>query len=245
MHRLFVTPQDITTNKVSVTGEALKKIRVVLRLKPGDTICIFDGTGWEYLSQVVSLTPSKGDLQILEKSYPVRESPLHIYLGQAIPKSTKMSLIVQKAVELGVTGIHPFYSARSVPHYSRDQVKRRIRRWQTISREASRQSGRTKIPPVHTPMDFPEILDAAPEESLKILLQKGTTSDSLRSLLRNERRDSIFFLIGPEGGFAPEEFSLCFDRGFRPVDLGTRTLRTETVAIAFLSILQYELGDIP
>jgi len=246
MHRLFVSPQNIKANKVSLTGEPLKKARLVLRLKPKDTIYLFDGTGCEYVSQVVSLTPHEGELKILKKYNPPRESPLGIHLGQAMPKSSKMSLVVQKAVELGVTEIHPFYSARSLPRYNRDQVSRRVRRWQKISQEASRQSGRTRIPQVHPPRDFPQLLDAAPQASLKIVLQKGTTKDSLKSLLRKDQKKScIFFLVGPEGGFTAEEMTLSMNRGFKPVDLGERTLRTETVAIAFLSIIQYELGDIP
>jgi len=245
MRRLFVRPQNITADHVSLTGEALKKIRLVLRLKPKDTLYLFDGTGCEYLSQVVSLTPSRGELKILKKRNPIRESPLHIHLGQAVPKSSKMSLIVQKAVELGVAEIHPFYSARSLPHYSRDQVSRRVRRWQKISQEASQQSGRVRIPQVHPPGDFPELLDATPQGSLKFVLQKGTARDSLKSLLRKYRKMPIFFLVGPEGGFTAEEMALSMNRGFNPVDLGERTLRTETVAMAFLSILQYELGDIP
>ena len=246
MRRLFVSPLNITANRVSLTGEPLKKTRLVLRLKPKDTIYLFDGTGCEYLSQVVSLTPSQGELKILEKFDPVRESPLDLHLGQAMPKSSKMSVVVQKAVELGVAEIHPFFSARSLPQYSQDQANRRIRRWQKISQEASRQSGRTRIPQVHSPRNFPDLLDAAPQGSLKIVLHKGTLKGSLRSLLRkNRKKSSIFFLVGPEGGFTAEEMTLSMNRGFKPVDLGERTLRTETVAIVFLSIIQYELGDIP
>jgi 16S rRNA (uracil1498-N3)-methyltransferase len=77
------------------------------------------------------------------------------------------------------------------------------------------------------------------------VLQKGTAKDSLKSLLRKYQKRPIFFLVGPEGGFTAEEMALSVNRGFNPVDLGERTLRTETVAMAFLSILQYELGDIP
>ena len=246
MHRLFVSPHNITANKVSLTGEPLKKTRLVLRLKPKDTLYLFDGTGCVYLSQVVSLTPSQGELKILEKLDPIRDLPLDIHLGQAMPKSSKMSLVVQKAVELGVTEIHPFFSARSLPQYSQDQLNRRVHRWQKISQEASRQSGRTRIPQVHPPRDFPQQLDEAPQGSLKIVLQKGTAKDSLKSLLRkNREKRPIFFLVGPEGGFTAEEMTLSMNRGFKPVDLGERTLRTETVALAFLSIIQYELGDIP
>jgi len=246
MHRLFVSPQNIKVDKVNLIGEPLKKVRVVLRLKPKDTLYVFDGTGYEYLSQVVLLTPHRGELEILKKHRPIRESPLEIHLGQALPKSNKMNLIVQKAVELGVFEVHPFYSTRTLTYYNVDQLNRRMRHWQKISQEASRQSGRTKIPKVHFPMDFSQLLGSLPPDILKIILQKEDSRGSLKDSLRGNQKKKarIFFLVGPEGGFTPEEMALAINYGFKPVNLGKRTLRTETVALTFLSIIQYELGDI-
>jgi len=245
MHRLFVNPQNIKANKVFLQGEPLRKLRVVLRLKPEDTLYVFDGTGCEYLTEVISLNPHEGELKILKKTNPSRESPLEIHLGQALPKANKMDLIVQKAVELGVSQIHPFYSARTLPFYKEEQIRRRVSRWQKIAREASRQSGRTRVPEVHFPADFSQLLTSPPKESLKFILQKGDFLNSLKNTLgKKQKKTCIYFLVGPEGGFIPEEVSLAVDHGFKPLSLGLRTLRTETVPITFLSIIQYELGDL-
>jgi len=206
---------------------------------------VFDGTGCEYLSQIVSLTPDEGELKILKKDNPIRESPLEIHLGQALPKANKMNLIVQKAVELGVFEVHPFSSARTLPDYDGDRVIKRVRRWQKIAQEASQQSGRARIPNVNLPVEFSQLLDLPPENCLKIVLQKEYSRDSLKTFLQSsQKKDCIFFLVGPEGGFTPEETARSMKHGFKPVGLGKRILRTETVAITFLSIIQYELGDI-
>jgi 16S rRNA (uracil1498-N3)-methyltransferase len=206
---------------------------------------VFDGTGCEYLSQIVSLTPYEGELKILKNDNPIRESPLEIHLGQALPKANKMNLIVQKAVELGVFEVHPFFSARTLPDYDGDRVIKRVRRWQKIAREASQQSGRTRIPNVNLPVEFSQLLDFPPEDCLKIVLQKEYSRDSLKTFLQSDqKKDCIFFLVGPEGGFTPKEMAWSMKHGFKPVGLGERILRTETVAITFLSIIQYELGDI-
>jgi len=106
-HRIFVSPENISQDRIILRGELLKKVRLVLRLKPKDPLSVFDGTGFEYLAQIVSLTPHAGELKIMEKTHPPRESPLKIHLGQAVPKS-QMDFIIQKSVRLGV-GESPFF----------------------------------------------------------------------------------------------------------------------------------------
>jgi 16S rRNA (uracil1498-N3)-methyltransferase len=245
MHRIFVDPHNITPEKITLEGNALKKVRRVLRLKLGDNLWIFDGSGAEYLTQIISFSPSAAELRIIETAQPVRESPLEIHLGQALPKASKMDLIVQKAVELGVTSIHPFYSTRTVPLYEKDQVEKRVRRWQKIAREASRQSGRTNVPDVDSPVEFAHLLGAMPNRGIKLILQKEYAREPMRAVLQLGKKTScISFLVGPEGGFTAQEIALAVDSGFAPVSLGGRILRTETVALAFLSIAQYALGDI-
>lgn len=243
-HRIFVRPENISQDRIILRGEMLKKVRLVLRLKPKDTLSVFDGTGFEYLAQIVSLTPHAGDLKIVEKTHPPRESPLEIHLGQAVPKSQKMDFIIQKAVELGVGEIHPFFSSRTIPRFNLSQAMKKVERWQKISQEASQQSGRIDIPTVNPLVEFVELLTLPSQASLKIILQKDPSNDSLKNFFTtNHNKRGIFFLVGPEGGFAPEEITRALDHGFKPITLCERILRTETVALTFLSILQYELGN--
>ena len=245
MRRIFVSPENIKAGIITLKGEPLKKVRAVLRLNMGDALWVFDGSGYEYFSQIISLTSHEAELRILKKDNPVRESPIEIHLGQALPKANKMNFIIQKAVELGVSEIHPFYSSRTLPLYNEGQLISRLRRWQKISQEASQQSGRNQIPAVNQPKDFSTLLKLAPEESLKIILQKKSSENSLKNIMQIEsKKKHIFFLVGPEGGFTQEEISLSLNFGFRPISLGERILRTETAAITLLSIIQYEWGDV-
>lgn len=243
-HRIFVSPENISQERIILQGEVLNKVRLVLRLKPKDTLSVFDGAGFEYLAHIVSLTSKTGELKIVGKTHPSRKSPLEIHLGQAVPKSQKMDFIIQKAVELGVGEIHPFFSSRTIPRFNHSQAMKKVERWQKIAQEASQQSGRIDIPTVNPAVEFVELLTLPSQASLKIILHKDPPHDSLKNFLTtNQNNHSVFFLVGPEGGFAPEEIIRSLDHGFKPLSLGERILRTETVALTFLSILQYELGD--
>lgn len=245
MHRLFIEPQHLSSSCVKLPGEHLKKVQRVLRLKVGDTVCLFDGSGYEYRAKIVRLNAREGELLLLDKTRPTRESPLQISLAQSLPKGDKMSLIVQKATELGVQEIHPFYSNRTVSAYDDTQIASRVRRWQKVAEEASRQSGRNIVPKVCMPAHLEDLLGTpACPESQKLVLHTGDRASSLRDFFRQHRDvTSILFLVGPEGGFSSEELALCSQYSFLPLSLGRRILRTETTALAFLSVLQYELGD--
>jgi 16S rRNA (uracil1498-N3)-methyltransferase len=121
---------------------------------------------------------------------------------------------------------------------------KKVERWRKICQGASQQSGRVHIPTVNPLVDFIELLTLPSPGSLKVILQKNPSHDPLKNFLRtNRNKRGIFFLVGPEGGFAPEEITRALNHGFKPISLGERILRTETVALTFLSILQYELGD--
>ncbi|WAC08204.1 MAG: 16S rRNA (uracil(1498)-N(3))-methyltransferase [Thermodesulfobacteriota bacterium] len=243
-HRIFVSPENISQDRIILRGEPVKKVRLVLRLKPKDSLSVFDGAGYEYLTQIVSISPQTGELKIVEKTYHPDKSPLEIHLGQAVPKSQKMDFIIQKAVELGVGEIHPFFSSRTIPRLTSLQAMKKVERWRKICQGASQQSGRVHIPTVNPLVDFIELLTLPSPGSLKVILQKNPSHDPLKNFLRtNRNKRGIFFLVGPEGGFAPEEITRALNHGFKPISLGERILRTETVALTFLSILQYELGD--
>jgi len=241
--RIFTPKENIKKETILICGETLRKVRRVLRLKPGDILSVFDGSGMEYLAQIINLNSNAGELKIIKKITPQRESPLIVHIGQALPKANKMELIIQKSVELGVFEIHPFYSSRTIPRSDSESIEKKLKRWQKISQEAAQQSGRIYVPRINPPVDFSQILQLPPKGSLALILQKG--SPSLKELFqKNHQPSAVFFLVGPEGGFSEEEVSLALTYGFKPISLGERILRTETVALTFLSIIQYEWGDI-
>ena len=221
----------------------MRHIQRVLRLKAGDPLTIFDGSGTEYEGTIMELRPTAACILIHRSSSPQRDSPLEITLAQSLLKGEKMDYLIQKATELGATEIIPFFSSRSIPLLEKKQGMTRHLRWERIAVEASKQCGRGFLPKVWPIQDYPKILDLAPQVSLKLILweRKGL---GLKEVLRRSKGRSIFFVVGPEGGFSDGEVEEAKEKGFSPIHLGERILRAETTSLSLLSILQYEWGDI-
>jgi 16S rRNA (uracil1498-N3)-methyltransferase len=171
------------------------------------------------------------------------ESPLEIVLAQALPEKERMELIIQKVTELGVAGIFPFQSEKSISLIEREARQKKAHRWQQISIKAVQQSRRARVPYVGACRSFQELLENLRDEGLKILLWERE-GESLKTILERHHAQKIYVMVGPEGGFTEKEVDLAKGKGFIPVKLGQRILRTETAAISLIAILQYELGDL-
>jgi 16S rRNA (uracil1498-N3)-methyltransferase len=156
-----------------------------------------------------------------------------------------MELIIQKATELGASSIVPFKSNRSIFLEDREKKQPKAHRWQRIAVKATQQSRRGRVPLIEPYCDFSEALEYAEGSDLKIILWEKGRDNPLRDVLRSRGNcGKVTVMIGPEGGFDPDEVQGAQERGFIPVTLGRRILRTETAAIVLLGILQYELGDL-
>ncbi len=223
-------------------------MRRVLRLKLGDKVDIFDGTGKEYRSEILRQGHQTLTLRILETTVPNRESPLTIIMGQSLVKGNKMDFIIQKATELGVSEVFPFVSSRSITCLDKERIEHRVNRWRRIAVESSKQCGRLIPLRIETVAKFDEVLERGSLATKKIILwEKGTRN--LPSLFRERNAtarlsESVYFLVGPEGGFSEEEIKRAEGTHFVPVSLGSRILRVETAGLSFVSILQYEWGDL-
>jgi 16S rRNA (uracil1498-N3)-methyltransferase len=166
-----------------------------------------------------------------------------IILLQALPDKERMELIIQKTTELGVSAIIPFKSGRSISLEEREAKQKKAHRWQEIAVKAVQQSRRARVPRVEAYCSFKEALKSCEGEGLKILLYEKE-GENLKDVLRQYPSLKIYAMVGPEGGFTEGEVKLAKDRGFIPIKLGQRILRTETAAITLMGILQYELGDL-
>ena len=245
MARFFVSNKDLHEKKGRVSGEELEHMRRVLRLRPGDQVTLFDDQGWEHQGVIRVYTDEIGEVEILSSFRPERESPLEITLAQALGKGEKMDWVVEKATELGVRRIVPFFSSRTVPRLDRERLERRKSRWEKIALAAVKQSGRGRIPEIVLAGDFTELIGRSWECQLKLFFWEGESGQKLTQIRRErDRLDSVLLVIGPEGGFSPAEASEAKRCGFQPVSLGKRLLRTETAALAALSIVQCLWGDI-
>ncbi len=204
MPRFFVAKDSIRDKKGTISGPELEHMRKVLRLCPGQCVLLFDDEGLEYEAVIQSYAERAAEMEIVNRYRPERESPLDITLAQAIGKGDKMDWVVEKATELGVRSIVPFFSSYTVPRLDRKKIERRGARWKKIALSAAKQSGRTKILEIQMLGDFGDLIRRPWPCELKLLFLEGESTRSIKKS-REERKhlDSILLVIGPEGGFTP------------------------------------------
>ena len=238
MHHFFVLPQAVEGDKVTITGPDVNHIRNALRMRQGESLLISDGEGNDYHCRISLVESGLVEARVIERRES-RELPVRLYLFQGLPKSDKMELIIQKAVELGVYEIIPVITKNAVVKLDAKKERSRLERWQAISESAAKQSGRSKIPKVEKVMLLKEALEMA-EGLDRILIPYENQSgiDTMRKALEETGEDtrSIAVFIGPEGGFDESEILLAKEQGAVPVSLGRRILRTETAGLAILSL---------
>jgi len=240
MRRFYAAPAGWDETTIQLSAAVVHHLQV-LRIEPGDEAVFWDGGGRCARGRVAELDRRGGRVSILEQwREPDTAHPIHLLQG--LPKSDKYEWVLQKTTELGLARITPFLSRRSVPQPKQGRSEKRCQRWQRIAEEAARQSGRCTLPR----LDEPLVLDAALAEctsELRLMLWEDG-SQPMQEVLPASPPASTCVLVGPEGGFDATEVALAQRHGFQPVRIGPRILRTETAAVAILSILQYVYGDL-
>ena len=213
----------------------------VLRLTPGDSISLFDGTGGEYRGVVRSI--DRGVVRVRSEAFdPVeRESALPVGLAQIVSSGERMEFTVRKAVELGVAWIQPLTGRRGKVRLAGERAERRIAHWQRVVTAACEQCGRNRVPAVRPLIDLVDWLGEVPRTPQRLILEPNAE----RSLsAAGPFAGAVTLLAGGESGFAPEENEAAVFSGFVPVHLGPRVLRTETAGLAALAAIQALWGDL-
>lgn len=225
---------------VDLPPEAAHHATKVLRLQDGDRIVLFDGGGGEYPATISRISKQGTLVEISPWQERECESPLNVTLAQAISSGDKMDFTLQKAVELGITRIQPIASARSVVKLSGERAEKRVRHWRQVVISACEQCGRNRVPDIGSILSLEDWLGSHLPDGLRLTLAPDATA-----LLRELPPPAIpiVLLIGPEGGLAPDEVKAAASKGFMPVRLGPRVLRTETAALAALAAMQTLWGD--
>lgn len=247
MYRFFVKPEqiDMEEKKVHITGSDVNHIKNVLRMRQGETILISAGDNLEYTCLVGEMEAEEVIADISYVQEVGMELPSKIYLFQGLPKSDKMELIIQKAIELGAAEIVPMATKRAVVKLDAKKAAKKVQRWNEIAKSAAKQSKRGLIPEVKPVMSFKEAVEYG--KSMDMLLipyedAKGIAHS--REVVETVKdKKSLGIYIGPEGGFPEEEVSLAMKAGAEPVTLGHRILRTETAGMTLLSILMFMLEE--
>jgi 16S rRNA (uracil1498-N3)-methyltransferase len=240
MPRLFLLDSEVKVGIVILKDEKARYLSAVLRCRKGDSLIVKDNKGSTFAAKIERITGREVTVEILERQELATESPLAITLLQGILKGEKMDIVIQKATELGAKEILPVATERT-------QVRetRKLRRWRKIAEEASRQSGRDRIPLVREPVEFSSLFDGTTSRPGGGIIFWERGGKDLRTALNAFTGvHSISLFTGPEGGFSEGEVKGASAGGFLVATLGRRILRAETAAVAAVSIVQFALGDL-
>jgi len=242
MDRILLDQLVEINQEILIEGPPLEALRFQGG-RVGSILTVTDSEENDFRGRIVRLSKRQASLLIFETFPSPTESPLEIILLQALPEKERMELIIQKTIELGVSAVFAFKSNKSISLEERESKQKKAHRWQDIAVKAVQQSRRAKVPWVKYLPSFEEALKVCEGDGLKILLWEKSV-EKLKNILAQHLSRKIYAMVGPEGGFAEDEVILAKARGFIPIKLGQRILRTETAAIALVGILQYELGDL-
>lgn len=240
-NRIYVDAPLAQGADIRLAGKAGRHVSRVLRLKAGDEINVFDGRGREHGAQISSCRGDDVRIVVGAAVDPLPESPARIRLLQGISRGERMDLVIQKTTELGVAGIQPVFTSRSVVRLSGDRAKRRTEHWRGVAAAACEQCGRATLPDVDPPLPLSEAIEAVGIGGLGLLLDAAAETP-LPSVSPTDGR--VTLLIGPEGGLNPRERQAAVQAGFVPVRLGPRIMRTETAAVVAVALIQAVWGDL-
>ena len=242
MRRFFVE-HPIKEEQVALKGKEHKHLSRVLRIKKGDSVILFDGSGKDFIGKVIKITENSSIIRIEKIAESNTESPLDLTLIMGIIKGKTMEEIIRHVTELGVRSILPIFTERSIPKWGKEEQEKRVKKWQIIAKEATKQCGRTKPPEIFTILSFSKAISIK-EDGIHLIFWEEETK-GLKKILESVKYDNMISIaIGPEGGFSKEEIEDAKKRGWIPVSLGKRILRAETAAITAAALIQHIFGDL-
>lgn len=249
--RLFVCGDDWLPDRILVRGEQAHHLKDVLRARRGDTFEFMDGRG-RWARARVETVPTRGDIECQIQEQKVTPAPEEdrFVLMQALVRFEKFEWILEKATELGVTKIIPLITARTETKWSQVTGARRDR-WEKILVESIKQCRQLHLPRLAKSVRFDEAISRA-RVDLKIVLSEKPNTPSFKSAFQkpeaagaavqsSNRMLKVMLAIGPEGGWSKEELAYSEACGFIAASLGESILRSETAAIAGLSIVRHEI----
>jgi 16S rRNA (uracil1498-N3)-methyltransferase len=244
MRRFFIPSEQLLCPDPYLWGDEAKHILQVLRMKIGDQVLLFDNSNQEYQARIASIIGDQIYFEILDRQTITRESPLQVTLGLPLIRPQPFEWILQKGTELGAVAFRPYYSIHSRRNFEKTKMESQMRRWQRILVEAAKQCERNVLPELFPAVPFDGLLEEG-HQALKILPYEEESSRTLKDLGQQPSSSgTVLAIFGPEGGFHKDEVRQAQDKGFVPISLGPRILRSETAALALLCLVQFLWGDL-
>ena len=238
----FFCPTPIDAGRATLRDHEAHHLARVLRLKPGDEVTLFDGSGAECRATVEKIGRSTVKLKILAREEIDRELDFELTLAVALPKGDRQRWLVEKAVELGVWRLVPLVTERGVAQ-PLEQALARLRR--TVI-EASKQCGRNRLMEIAAPLAWPDYVKSADPQALRLLAHPAETPAERTNpadATRGSSDGGAFLAVGPEGGFTVDELAAAQRAGWTAIDLGPRTLRVETAAALLVALVLAKEDD--
>ena len=237
MYRFFVEPDQVKDKTILIEGANMNHMKQVLRMRVGDVVTISDGQQKDYRCIIKTIMEDEILLDIDTVVPTTNELLSKISLFQGIPKKDKMEWIIQKNIELGVCEIIPVKMKRCVVKLDDKTAKKKVERWEGIAEAAAKQSKRSIIPVVQTPVGFKGMMEQL--EKMDLVLVPYENADGMaytRTVLGQLKGiKNIGIVIGPEGGFDQEEINHLMATEAKIISLGRRILRTALKKNFFMS----------
>lgn len=239
MRSFFLEHEKVNDTEAIIDGSTFNHAKNVYRLKVGDKVTVTTGDNVDYVCVIKEQTNTEFICEITEKHSRNSELPIEITIYQGLPKADKMDLIVQKAVELGATRIVPVAMKRSIVKLDDKKSEHKIKRWDTIIKNAAEQSKRSILPEITNVMPFAKAIEDAQDSFILLPYESARGVEYTREVLSEIAKKKVSIFIGSEGGFDDDEIDLAKENGAHIISLGRRILRTETAGLMLLSILTY------
>jgi len=238
--------------EICLSAPDARHLKHVLRLKPGTLIRVFDGKGREYDARISSAEKEEVRAVLTDNAESCpnsqAESPIHITIAQGFLKEKKMDELLPALTELGINRWIPFIAQRSVARPDRKRMESRKQRWEKIAVESLKQCRRTQVPEIADTVSFADMLHMGKNCDLRLIFWERLTEPEFTgncfAFQKSRAYQRVFAVIGPEGGFSPQEIDLAVTSGFQTAGLGPRILRAETAALAVCTLLQHCFGDL-
>lgn len=228
MPHFFIPPENISANRFHISGKEVHYLLNVRRVKPGDTLELFDGTGKTYTARIDSADKNEISGVIINEALQV-QGKIKIHLYQSVPKGERFDWLIEKCAELGINAVTPLVTARSI---QKTFTEPKLQRWQRLSLASSQQSRRPDIMKVASPVNFLDAISAISREDINIIPWEGEDKTSIpQACSKLQSSSSVNIFIGPEGGFTMDEIEEAQKHGIIPVTMGNKILRAETAGI--------------
>jgi 16S rRNA (uracil1498-N3)-methyltransferase len=240
MPRFYIPTPLVVGDSLTLPEQVAHHVHV-LRLSLGATLSLFDGSGDDTIATITALEKKRVTVEIKVRQTRSVELPYAVTLAQALPEAAKMDWIIEKAVELGAAGIVPLAAQRCVVRLSAERAEKRAAHWQGVIIAASEQSGRNRLAHLAPLVDFTSWIGQQDLHRRIVLTPRA--EQSLADWSRHQPAQAVTLMIGPEGGFSPDEERSAIQHGAVPLAMGPRVLRTETAGMAALATLAAAWGE--